>query len=169
MKQDIILIGMPGCGKSTLGRKLASILNRSFLDLDNVIEETSGKIINDIFAESGEKVFRKLETEAFHNAIRDGRVIATGGGIVTVPENKVIAEQGIVVFVDRPLETLLNTISTEERPLLKSGKERLITLYKERYDLYCDWAKIHVENTGTMEETIEKIIKEVEDYENHGN
>ncbi|MBO5364729.1 MAG: shikimate kinase [Clostridia bacterium] len=169
MKKDIILIGMPGCGKSTLGRKLASVLNRPFLDLDTVIEETSGKKISDIFDQDGEAGFRKLETQAFHNIAGFGGVLATGGGVVTVPGNLEIAKQGLIVFVDRPLAALLDTISTAERPLLKGGKERLITLYEQRYDLYHNWAKIHVENTGTMEEAIEKIIKEVEYYENYGN
>lgn len=169
MKKDIILIGMPGCGKSTLGKSLAKELNRTFVDLDAMIEETAGKKITDIFADEGEAGFRGMETAAFEKSIGNGRVIATGGGIVTIPRNREIAKKGIVVFLDRPLEVLLKTTSTAERPLLKDGVERLRTLYRDRYDLYCQWGEIRIENTGTIEDAVKTIIKEVEDYENHGN
>ncbi len=169
MVKDIVLIGMPGCGKSTIGKKLADRMNRSFLDLDAVIEETAGMTINCIFEKMEESGFRKMETEALRNTIGFGGVLATGGGIVTIPENREIVKQGLVVFLDRPLNAILDTISTAKRPLLKDGRERLRSLYEQRYDLYRDWAEICVANTGSMEETVEKIINEVKCYENYGN
>ncbi len=168
MKKDIILIGMPGCGKSTIGKILANELHRPFLDLDAKIEELAGKKINDIFATDGEQGFREMETKAFAMSVGESNVIATGGGIVTIPHNREIAKNGIVVFVDRPLEVLLQTTSTEERPLLKDGVERLKTLYRDRYALYCQWGEVRIENTGTVQDAVKTIIKEVERYENHG-
>ncbi len=169
MEKDIILIGMPGCGKSTLGKLLAKELKKPFLDLDAVIEDLAGKTINEIFASEGEAGFRQMETAAFEKAVGNGKVIATGGGIVTIPGNYEIAKKGIVVFLDRPLEDLLKTTSTMERPLLKDGVERLRTLYRDRYDLYCQWGEIRIKNTGIIEGVVKTIIKEVECYENHGN
>ncbi len=166
--KELILIGMPGCGKSSLGKILAERLSRPFLDLDAEIEKASGKTINEIFQEVGEAGFRKLETEVFRKTIGFGGVLATGGGIVTMPENKEIAQQGVVAFLDRPLLMILDTITTEERPLLKNGKERLTKLYEERYDKYLEWADIVIPNQGSIEETIEKIMKEVECYEDYG-
>lgn len=167
--KDIILIGMPGCGKSTVGKLLAKEMNRPLVDLDRVIEEKAGKSINEIFATQGEAEFRKMETETFQNAVGGGRIIATGGGIVTIPCNRETAEKGIVVFLNRPLEILLETTDTKERPLLKDGRERLKKLYEERYDLYCQWANVRIENVGDIEDIVKKIINEVNQYENNGN
>lgn len=169
MERDIILIGMPGCGKSTIGEILAKRMKCSFMDLDVAIEEKSGKTIKEIFASEGEFEFRQIETEVFQNVVGEGRVIATGGGVVTIPENKEIASGGIIVFLNRPLEILLKTIDTSQRPLLTSGRERLKTLYQERYKLYCEWADIRIENVGDIEDVVEQIINEVKRYENHGN
>ena len=169
MKKDWILIGMPGCGKSTLGKSLAKRIGCEFLDLDTVIEEAAGKTIPQIFQEEGENGFRRRETQAFRKAVGFGRVIATGGGIVTQAENTPIAKGGVVVFVDRPLADIMGDVQTDTRPLLSDGKERLKRLYEERYPLYQDWADLHVINDTTYEETLEKIIKEVKEYENHGN
>lgn len=166
--RDIILIGMPGCGKSTIGKILAKEMNRAFLDLDSAIEEKAGITINEIFATEGEVSFRQLETEVFQRETGKERVIATGGGIVTMPCNRACARRGVVVFLDRPLEVLLATTSTTERPLLKDGVERLKTLYQERYQLYCEWADIQIENIGAIEVIVEKIINEVNRYENYG-
>ncbi len=169
MPKDIILIGMPGCGKSTVGKILAKEMNRPLVDLDSVIEERAGSTINEIFSTWGESVFRQMETEAFQNAIGGGKIIATGGGIVTIPCNRETACKGIVVFLDRPLEILLATTEIRERPLLKDGRERLKTLYQERYDLYCEWSDIRIENMGDLENVVKKILNEVNRYENYGN
>ncbi len=167
--KDIILIGMPGCGKSTIGRQLAEKCKLPFRDLDAVVEKMSGRKISEIFTTDGESVFRDMETETFEKTIGFGGVLATGGGIVVREENKFIAEKGTVVFLDRPLGEILDDIATEERPLLAAGKERLIRLYQERYEKYLAWANIHIKNNQSPEDVIEKIIKEVEQYENHGN
>lgn len=166
--KDIILIGMPGCGKSTIGKLLAEEIKRPLVDLDCVIEELAGKTIGDIFKTVGEAGFRELETEAFRNTVGEGKIIATGGGIVTIPQNRDIARKGLVVFLDRPLEILLETTDTSKRPLLKDGRERLKILYQERYDLYSEWADIRIENVGILKDVVKNIINEVNHYENYG-
>lgn len=168
MKKDLIFIGMPGCGKSTLGKRLAKKLNLSFLDLDTAIEQAEGRPIPKIFETEGEDGFRQIETKAFQASVGSGRVIATGGGIVTREENRAIAKGGIVIFIDRPLEDIMGDVQTDTRPLLKQGRERLLQLYEERYPLYRKWADIHIKNTGSLEETLTRIINEVKIYENHG-
>ena len=97
-----------------------------------------------------------------------GRILSAGGGIVTQSENLEIARQGLVIFIDRPLEKIMGDVRTDTRPLLKEGKERLHRLWTERYDLYQSWADIRVVNDGSLKEVVEKIKKEVEAYENHG-
>ena len=169
MKKDLILIGMPGCGKSSLGRRLAKKLGMPFLDLDKKIEEMAGKPIPQIFETEGEDAFRLLETKAFASSLDGGRVIATGGGIVTREENRVIAKRGVVLFIDRPLKKIMSNVKTETRPLLKDGKDRLTLLYQERYDKYLDWADLRVVNDGSFIRTLYKIINEVKRYETHGN
>ncbi|MBE5039447.1 shikimate kinase [Ructibacterium gallinarum] len=167
-KKDIILIGMPGCGKTSIGRRIAPELKRMFLDLDAEIERISDKSIAQIFAREGEAAFRRIETEVFRKSLGQGCVIATGGGIVTQPENQKIAAAGLIVFADRPLEQILGDVDISARPLLAAGKERLYRLWKERYPVYCAWADIHIQNNGTMEEAAKKIIDEVNRYEDDG-
>ena len=169
MEKDWILIGMPGCGKSTLGKGLAKRLGCEFLDLDTAIEQETGKTIPQIFEEEGEAGFRRAETQVFQKAVGFGRVLATGGGIVTQKENRSIAKDGVVIFLDRPLADIMGDVKTDTRPLLAQGKERLIRLYEERYPLYQDWADVHIINTGSLTEALDKIIREVKEYENHGN
>ena len=169
MNKDLILIGMPGCGKTRLGRELARKLRMPFLDLDAEIERVSGKTIPEIFEESGETGFRKIESETFQGSIGSGKVIATGGGIVTVQANMETAKKGTVIFIDRPLELIFSDVDTGSRPLLSEGKERLYSLYDERYDLYKTWADIHVINSGSISETVDKIKTEVKIYEDNGN
>lgn len=168
-RKPVVLIGMPGCGKSTIGKLLAEKTNREFVDTDVLIEETEERRIKDIFATDGEEEFRRIETASFKMAMSDNGIIATGGGIVKMDENFKISKEGIVVFLDRPLDDIIADIDVEDRPLLKDGRERLLNLYNERYDKYLKWADIHIEGTKTIEETIEKIIDEVKSYENNGN
>lgn len=167
-KKDIILIGMPGCGKTSIGRRIAPEWKREFLDLDAEIEKNAGKSISQIFAQDGEQMFRRMETETFANALGSGRVIATGGGIVTQPENRKIAAEGLVVFIDRPLTQIFGDVDISARPLLADGKERLYRLWEERYPLYCAWADIHIANSLTLEDAVKKIMDEVSRHENYG-
>lgn len=167
-RRDIILIGMPGCGKSSIGKKIAKMMHRPFLDLDEAIVRKAGKSIPEIFSEDGEAVFRAMETDCFRESIGAGSILATGGGIVTRRENLDIAHKGTVVFLDRPIEAIMNDVDTSRRPLLADGKEKLLALYQERYSLYKEWADLSVVNDGEMDEITRNLIKEVENYENNG-
>ena len=118
--ENIVLIGMPGCGKSTIGRLLADKLGRKFVDADTQIEELAGKSIPEIFASSGEGEFRKLETQVLSGlGKRSGLVIATGGGCVTKQENyRHLHQNGKIVWVQREISQL----PTDGRPLSQQNK-----------------------------------------------
>lgn len=139
MVKPILLIGMMGCGKSTLGRMLAKRLGRAFIDLDGEIEQREGRSIPDIFAAEGDAGFRKYETAALLDALcADNAVIATGGGIVTREENiAAMREKGLVVWLCRPLEEIIADVRQDTRPNLAGNKEeRMRTLYAQRESLY---------------------------------
>lgn len=139
MVKPILLIGMMGCGKSTLGRMLAKRLGRAFIDLDGEIERREGRSIPDIFAAEGDAGFRKYETATLLDALcADNAVIATGGGIVTREENiAAMREKGLVVWLCRPLEEIIADVRQDTRPNLAGNKEeRMRTLYAQRESLY---------------------------------
>ena len=153
--QNIVLVGMPGCGKSTLGKLLAERLDRKFFDLDEEIVKRAGRPIPEIFATEGEEHFRKLETEVVADICREsGLVIATGGGVVTRERNlPLLSQNGRVVFLDIPPSGL----STEGRPL--SQKRSPEALYKERLPLYRKAADITLSITRDVEENMRKLLE----------
>ena len=134
--QNIALIGMPGCGKSTVGSRLARLMGRHFADIDALIEAAAGKRIPEIFAADGEGAFRLLETRILgEEAKKNGIVIATGGGVVTVPENlDLLRQNSLIVHLKRDLAELM----TAGRPLSQNVGIR--TLAKERMPLYEAWS-----------------------------
>lgn len=140
--KNIILIGMPGCGKTTVGKLLAELIKRNFIDTDEVIKNKIGKHIQDIFSDSGEKYFRMMETEILTDSCKQsGLVIAAGGGVVTADENKdLLRQNSTVVFLMRSLDDL----PSEGRPVTKAkGVEQI---YRERISLYRTWCDLWVEN-----------------------
>lgn len=172
-KEELIsLIGMPGSGKSTIGRMLAQQLGWDFVDMDDYVQEISGSSIPALFSQ-GEAVFRRWETEACRQLSRRRRtVIACGGGVVLDPENLILLKAGgAVAWIDRPLEHILRDIDTESRPLLKDGADRLFNLYEQRKDLYRQGADWRITNTGAMEEAVRRLLqylKGSESYEADG-
>lgn len=142
--KNIVLIGMPGCGKTTVGRRLSKILGREFIDLDAAIVEKAGKTIAEIFADEGEEEFRRIETECAADAgKKSGVVISTGGGIVTRERNyDLLRQNGTIIFINRPTAQL----ATRGRPI--SAAQGLEKLADERMPLYKKWASVTVENIG---------------------
>lgn len=140
--QNIVLIGMPGCGKSTIGKKLAAEQGKKFVDTDVLVEQKAGKSIPDIFKEEGEAAFRALETEVIETVGKEnGQVIATGGGSVLNLENvRNLKQNGTVVFIKRDLDKL----ATGGRPLSMGGD--LAEMYKKRLPLYQAAADTVMEN-----------------------
>ncbi len=152
--ENIILVGMPGSGKSTVGKVLAQKLNRPFIDVDREIVREIGDIPT-FFAQHGEEAFRRVETEVLSRLGKaSGFVIATGGGCVTREENYPLLHQnGRIVRIHRPLEEL----PTQGRPVSQSTD--LKELFKKRDPLYTRFADHRVENTGTVEQAVEKILE----------
>ena len=156
--QNLILIGMPGCGKSTIGKILAESTGRIFRDADAQIEELAGKSIPQIFAEDGEPVFRQWETETLKQlGQQSGLVIATGGGCVIQMRNYFhLHQNGIILWIKRDLEQL----PTDGRPLSLSGK--LADMYVFRKPLYAQFSDIVIDNDSTPKKTVDKILKHLE-------
>ena len=154
---NIYLIGMPGCGKTTLGTKVAAKLGWEFADLDRVIVEREGSTIAEIF-EEGEKVFRKAETEALKEiSSKDNLLVSTGGGIVTKEENiEILKSTGKVIFIDATVEFIRDKSSLEGRPLLKD-KDKICELYNSRIMLYRKAADFTVANDGILSDVCKKL------------
>ena len=139
MRKPLFLVGMMGCGKSTMGRLLAGRLNAPFVDLDEEIVRFEGRSIPEIFADAGDAGFRVLETAALRRVCAGSPcIVATGGGIVTREENiALMRETGLVVFLCRPLEEIILQVRQDTRPNLAGDKaERMRTLYAAREPLY---------------------------------
>ena len=157
--ENIVLSGMPGAGKSTVGRLLAQELNRPFFDLDEEIVRLAGRSIPEIFATDGEATFRNLETEVLREVLANqkGIVLATGGGAVLRDENvDLLHRNGKICFLDRPLEALL---PTSDRPLANS-EEAIRRRYEERYERYCTTADYRIDADASPEEVVRRTRKE---------
>ena len=156
--KNIVLVGMPGSGKSTVGQYLAGLLDREFYDSDEEISK-KGETPAEIIEKYGEEHFRSVETEALADLCKkSGCVIATGGGAVTREENyDIIQQNAMVVFIDRDIERL----STNGRPLSQGGIEKLRQMYEVRYPLYKKFSHFSVKSQKTWQETTALIIEEL--------
>jgi shikimate dehydrogenase len=156
-KENIVLIGMPSSGKSTVGQILAEKLGEEFIDTDEMIVEKIKMPIKDFFALHGEEKFREVETEVIREiAGRGGLVIATGGGAVLRKENLFnLRYNGNILFIDRPLNML---IPTDSRPL-SSDRVALENLYTSRYPIYNEACDSRIEAVGTPIEIAENILE----------
>ena len=155
---NVVLIGMPGCGKSTLAKKLGAALGREVLDSDETVRELTGRTPEQILRADGEEAFRKVETEALRAlGKRSGAVIATGGGCVTREENYPLLHQnGTIVYIRRAADKL----ARRGRPL--SEGTDLAALYARRAPLYERFADLTVDNDGTPQETLRAILRAIE-------
>lgn len=159
---NIVLIGMPGSGKSYFGKLIAKQFGRQFIDMDAYIEQAQGRTIPEIFAQQGEPAFRDMEVEASRAlGCRTGLVISTGGGTVVRKESMdALRQNGCVFFVDRPLSEL----ATEGRPLSQGGESTLQRLYDARIGLYTGYADVSISNAAGMaaERIAETVLREYE-------
>ena len=151
--ENIILIGMPGCGKSTIGRLLAQRTGKKFVDADEALEARLGRKITDIIPQDGETVFRQMESDTLAElGKQSGLVIATGGGCVTRERNYPLLHQnGTILWLTRQLHKL----PTEGRPLSQPGK--LQEMFAQRQSLYRQFADAEISNDGPVEETLTAI------------
>lgn len=156
-KQNIILIGLPACGKSTAGKRLAEITGREFFDSDDEIEKREGMTIPQIFAEKGEEAFRDIESEVIKElSKKNGVIIATGGGAVLRSENvNALKSNGKIIFLDRNPDTL---IPTSNRPVFNK-KAKIKALYDVRYPIYSGAADIHLKVKGRYRDVGDKIYR----------
>ena len=158
-RESLVLIGMPGAGKSTLGRLLAQKTGKEFVDIDEEISKAAGKSIPAIFAEAGEAAFRALEAAAVRAlSPRGGLVVAAGGGTVLRAENVTrLKQNGRLILLDRPLSALE---PSPERPLGDTA-EKLAALYETRGPVYAAAADLRVPNRGSPEEAAALILSKL--------
>ena len=154
---NIVLIGMPGCGKTTVGRALAGKLGRTFVDLDEEIVRRAGMSIPEIFAREGEAGFRERESALVREfGERTGLVVSTGGGVVTRRENYIpLKQNGLLLHLRRDPAAL----PTDGRPLSQATAPE--ELWRRRAPLYAAFADGEIDNNGTLARTLEQIEKEM--------
>ena len=164
-KSNIVLIGMPMSGKTTLGKILKNAFNKNFVDIDKEIVDREHKSINQIFEDFGEDYFRHIEKELYNEfSKQNGFVISTGGGIVKDIEsiNK-FKQNGMIVFIDRKIEKMF---INNNRPLSKT-KEDIEKLFKERYELYLNNSDIKINNNGSKKRAVINIVEAFYEYLSH--
>ena len=156
--QNIVLVGMPGCGKTTVGKALAEQLNRPFFDADEEILKQTGKSAEAWIEACGEAVFRQKETEVLESLCKQsGTVIATGGGAVTVPENAdILRQNSIVFFINRDVSAL----PVEGRPLSKATA--LSEMYEVRLPMYRGVCDYEIAADGSVEAVVRRILEELQ-------
>lgn len=157
--ENIVLVGMPGCGKTAVGQQLAQMLGKKFVDADDALENRVGRKITDIIPHDGEAVFREMESDTLSElGKQSGLVIATGGGCVTQARNYPLLHQnGTIFWLTRDLEKL----PTDGRPLSQKGK--LAQMYETRMPLYRRFADATVSNDGSIAETAAAICRKLEE------
>lgn len=153
--QNIVIIGMPGSGKTTVSTMLAEKLGRKIFDTDTMVAEKAGVTIPEIFAAQGEAGFRRLETEATAEVGKlSGNIISTGGGVVTVAENyELLHQNGVIVWIERDT----NKLARDGRPISLSTD--LNELYAARLPLYDRFADIKADNNGDINDTVNAIME----------
>ena len=156
---NIYLTGIMSCGKTVKGKRVARTLGWEFIDADEYIEKISGRTVMQLFAE-GVHVFRKWASKAMYElSLRKNIVVATGGGAILKDENvSAMKLSGIIVLIERNIEDILNGINTDTRPLLKDGKDKLVSIYEARKDRYYATCDVAVKS---YEYDIYKTVKDI--------
>ena len=161
---NIVLIGMPGSGKTTIGEYVAKHLGREFIDTDALIVQKSGMSIPDIFAKYGENSFRDIEAEVISEAgMKHGAVIATGGGAVLRAENRAsLRQNGRIYFIRRDVSLL----SGDGRPL-STSLDALREMELQRTPIYEELCDMKINNSGTVSQAVDRILEETHEYFSH--
>lgn len=155
-KSNIVLIGMSGCGKTTVGKMLAQALDMTFIDADEYLEQREGKTVKEIFALYGEQYFRRLEHECLSElAGRHNAVIATGGGAVKSEAAMSCLKDALIIFIKRDIEDIIATADSSVRPLF-TDPDAVREMYAARLVLYEKYAKCTVIN-----KSVEQCVKDI--------
>lgn len=164
MDKNIVLIGMSGAGKTTIGMAMSYKLKMAFVDMDAFIEKKYDMSISEMFEKYGEEYFRNLETETakYLGENYKNTIISTGGGVVMRPENmEYLKSTGTVVYINRTVENILSTLNAEKRPLLKANPDKLYEMRALRHPLYVKYADICVLNSGEFTECVDNVCEAV--------
>ncbi|MBU3161192.1 shikimate kinase [Clostridium frigoris] len=163
--KNIVLIGMPGCGKSEIGEILAKRIEMDFIDVDDFIESSTSRSITDIF-KNGEDGFRDIEAIAVRDITQKHHVvISTGGGVIKRYENILnLKRNGIIIYINRPIENIVSDINIEGRPLLAKNPDKISKLFEERatfYKKYCDHEVMNIRGINDVVNDIIEIYKRI--------
>lgn len=151
LERHVFLIGMPGCGKSSLGKRVANNMRIPYVDMDQRISDAVGCTVSEMFERYGEQAFRNAETNTLIQLTRETpSLISTGGGTVLRENNRAIMRNfGVIVLIDRPLEEIMGDIKLDRRPLLaQKGLGEVERLYHERIDIYRSVADFVMDNSN---------------------
>lgn len=156
---NIVLIGMSGCGKSEIAKKLGLEIGKQVLDTDREIINEMNMPINEIFAQKGEAFFRQAEARVCQRvAAQKGVIISTGGGAILNEDNiKALKQGGVLFFINRDPELIFSTANRQVRPMLQD-KEKFLQIYNQRLEKYQRAADYIIDNNGKMESAVEAII-----------
>ena len=159
--KNIVLIGMMGCGKSTIGTLLAEQLDRTFVDTDTLIEEREGRSISEIFATDGEDYFRDQELGISEELARQqDLIIACGGGLPMKPDCiGSLKYSGTVIWLRRDPGETYDTMEVSGRPLAQQGREAFLARFAQREPIYREWAEFVVEDFSSPENTLNAVLE----------
>jgi len=156
---NLVLIGMPGCGKTAVSQRAARLLRVKRYDSDEVIEAKTGLTITEIFEKHGEEYFRELETQCLKELLkRKNTIIAAGGGAV-LKNTGLLRENALVIYIERDIKGILSTLRGDKRPLLRENPEqRLSELLEERRSLYEGGCDVKITNDGSLSDVSKKVM-----------
>ncbi len=161
--KNIVFIGMMGCGKTTISQLLSEKLHCPLIDIDEYLVNKYQMTIPQMF-EISEDYFREREAICCQEVGQlEGYIISTGGGVIKNSKNiEALREKGMIIYIDRPVELILNDVEISTRPLLKDGPEKLYDLYHERHELYLQACDFHILNNNSLESVVDHIIQMID-------